>query len=159
MSVLIVGPRLLAALALGCAGAWAQGPSKSVPVTVDNFIRAETHHYLENALKDAGGLGKFGHHRDLLPVERHVVVRPNRDTFYSPAVIDFNAGPVTITLPDGSRREFAQPPTMGDIAASIGPGLAKAALAGRVGAGASAKVVDLSHRIERIGNNDQNRIR
>ena len=39
MSVLIVGPRLLAALALGCAGAWAQGPSKSVPVTVDNFIR------------------------------------------------------------------------------------------------------------------------
>ncbi|HSC00101.1 MAG TPA: TGS domain-containing protein, partial [Burkholderiaceae bacterium] len=54
---------------------------------------------------------------------------------------------ITITLPDGSRREFAQAPTVGDVAASIGPGLAKAALAGRLGAGGSAKLVDLSHRI------------
>ncbi len=36
----------------------------------------------------------------------------------------------TITLPDGSRREFDQPVTIHDIAADIGPGLAKAALAG-----------------------------
>ncbi|HVQ03798.1 MAG TPA: TGS domain-containing protein, partial [Burkholderiaceae bacterium] len=54
---------------------------------------------------------------------------------------------ITITLPDGSRREFAQPPTVGDVAASIGPGLAKAALAGRVDAGGKPKVVDLSHRL------------
>jgi len=37
-----------------------------------------------------------------------------------------------ITLPDGSRREFDQPLTIHDVAADIGPGLAKAALAGRV---------------------------
>ena len=39
------------------------------------------------------------------------------------------AGPVTVTLPDGSRREFAQPVTGAELAAAIGPGLAKAAVA------------------------------
>ena len=49
-----------------------------------------------------------------------------------------------ITLPDGSVREFAAPPTVHEVAASIGPGLAKAALAGRV----NGTLVDTSHRIE-----------
>ncbi len=49
-----------------------------------------------------------------------------------------------ITLPDGSRREFDGPVTVSDIAASIGAGLAKAALAGRV----NGRLVDLSHRID-----------
>lgn len=52
---------------------------------------------------------------------------------------------VSIRLPDGSQREFAGPVSVAEVAASIGPGLAKAALAGRVGEGASAKVVDTSH--------------
>ena len=39
------------------------------------------------------------------------------------------AGPVTVTLPDGSRREFADPVTGAELAAAIGPGLAKAAVA------------------------------
>ena len=51
---------------------------------------------------------------------------------------------ITITLPDGSRREYPQALTVGDVAASIGPGLAKSALAGRV----DGKLVDTSHRIE-----------
>jgi threonyl-tRNA synthetase len=51
---------------------------------------------------------------------------------------------IAITLPDGSKREFAQPVTVAEVAASIGPGLAKSALAGKV----DGKVVDLSHRIE-----------
>ena len=37
--------------------------------------------------------------------------------------------PVTLTLPDGSRREFPQPVTGAELAAAIGPGLAKAAVA------------------------------
>ena len=37
-----------------------------------------------------------------------------------------------ITLPDGSQREYAEPVSVADVAASIGSGLAKAALAGRV---------------------------
>ena len=49
-----------------------------------------------------------------------------------------------ITLPDGSVRSFDHPVTVAEVAASIGAGLAKAALAGRVG----GKPVDLSHRLE-----------
>jgi threonyl-tRNA synthetase len=50
----------------------------------------------------------------------------------------------TITLPDGSRREFDQPVTIHDIAADIGPGLAKAALAGKV----DGELVDTSYLVE-----------
>jgi threonyl-tRNA synthetase len=50
-----------------------------------------------------------------------------------------------ITLPDGSQRRFDQPVTVAELAASIGAGLAKAALAGRV----DGVLVDTSHRIER----------
>ncbi|HWP01228.1 MAG TPA: threonine--tRNA ligase [Methylococcus sp.] len=49
-----------------------------------------------------------------------------------------------VTLPDGSRRQFDHPVTVRQVAESIGPGLAKAALAGRV----NGKLVDLSHRID-----------
>ncbi len=49
-----------------------------------------------------------------------------------------------ITLPDGSVRSFDHPVTVEEVASSIGPGLAKAALAGKVG----GREVDLSHRIE-----------
>ncbi|MCX7241200.1 MAG: threonine--tRNA ligase [Burkholderiales bacterium] len=50
---------------------------------------------------------------------------------------------IQITLPDGSQREFAAPVTVAEVAASIGTGLAKAALGGRV----DGKVVDTSHTI------------
>jgi threonyl-tRNA synthetase len=55
---------------------------------------------------------------------------------------------ITITLPDGSKREFAQPVTVAEVAAAIGTGLAKAALGGRVGQGDAARLVDTSHRID-----------
>lgn len=48
---------------------------------------------------------------------------------------------VQITLPDGSQREFPGPVTVAEVAASIGSGLAKAALAGKV----DGKVVDTSY--------------
>ena len=50
-----------------------------------------------------------------------------------------------ITLPDGSQRSFDNPVTVAELAANIGAGLAKAALAGRV----DGKLVDTSYRIER----------
>jgi threonyl-tRNA synthetase len=56
---------------------------------------------------------------------------------------------ISIQLPDGSQRQFEQPPTVADVAAAIGPGLAKAAIAGRLGHGSEAKVVDTSYRLER----------
>ncbi|MFQ5718478.1 MAG: threonine--tRNA ligase [Acidobacteriota bacterium] len=51
---------------------------------------------------------------------------------------------ITITLPDGSRREFPRGATVGEIAASIGPGLARAALAGKV----NGVVVDVARAID-----------
>jgi len=50
---------------------------------------------------------------------------------------------IHITLPDGSQREFPGPVTVADVAASIGAGLAKAALAGKV----DGKVVDTSFQM------------
>ena len=50
----------------------------------------------------------------------------------------------TITLPDGSQRQFDQPVSVQAVAASIGPGLAKAALAGKV----DGRLVDTSYVIE-----------
>jgi threonyl-tRNA synthetase len=50
---------------------------------------------------------------------------------------------IHITLPDGSQREFPGPVTVAEVAASIGAGLAKAALAGKV----DGKVVDTSYSI------------
>ncbi|TAK40244.1 MAG: TGS domain-containing protein, partial [Betaproteobacteria bacterium] len=49
-----------------------------------------------------------------------------------------------IKLPDGSVKSFAAPVTVAELAASIGAGLARAALAGRV----NGQLVDTSHRIE-----------
>jgi threonyl-tRNA synthetase len=51
---------------------------------------------------------------------------------------------IQITLPDGSKREFPGPVKVADIAASIGPGLAKSAIAGKV----NGKVVDTAFTVD-----------
>src|SRR6266478_1094930 len=75
----------------------------AVPVTADNYNRAQTDLYLGQTVK-AGALGKFRHGRELAPIVSRGIVRPNRDTLYSFAVFDFDAGPVTVTLPDAAKR-------------------------------------------------------
>jgi threonyl-tRNA synthetase len=55
---------------------------------------------------------------------------------------------INITLPDGSQRQFDAPVTIADVAASIGAGLAKAALAGNV----DGRLVDTSYKIEHDAN-------
>src|SRR5690606_78137 len=56
---------------------------------------------------------------------------------------------VCITLPDGSQREFDHPVTVHEVARTIGTGLGKAALAGRLAVGGEpARLVDASHLIE-----------
>jgi hypothetical protein len=75
----------------------------AVPVTLDNYNRAQSDVYFGQTVK-AGAFGKFRHGRELAPVVNRGIVRPNRDTLYSFAVFDFDAGPVTITLPDAGRR-------------------------------------------------------
>ena len=92
----------LTLMAIGVAQAQSLS-SSSVPVTVDNFVRAESDFYF-GVFVNRGGFGKFFHLREPVPADRQTVVRPNRDTIYSEAVFDLEAGPVTISLPDAGNR-------------------------------------------------------
>src|SRR6516162_6520064 len=92
------------ALAAGVSIALAQAPSgNAIPVTPDNFIRAETDNTFDDLVKE-GAFAKFKHFRELAPLDKQVVPRGNRDTLYSVAVFDLDAGPVTITLPNAGER-------------------------------------------------------
>ena len=85
-----------AVLVLAGSPAFTQAPApKAVRVTADNFIRAESDAVF-TGLVAQGGVGKFYHNR--------TVLRGNRDTLYSTAVFDLDAGPVTITLPNTGKR-------------------------------------------------------
>lgn len=94
---------ILAGLVLVCGaigGARAQSPSSNaVPVTADTFNRAETDMFFARSVK-RGALGKFVHLREP-PLDG---IRPNRDTLYSEALFDLDAGPVKITLPKAGKR-------------------------------------------------------
>jgi len=78
--------------------------AQSIPVTVDNFIRAESDLYFAGLIKDAGGIGKFNHRREPARIENQTVIRLNRDTLYSSALFDLNAGSVTIAMPNAGKR-------------------------------------------------------
>src|SRR5262245_44356948 len=95
-------PASLSILALTPLIAQAQQPA-AAPVTVDNFIRAETDVYFGNMVRE-GGFGKFHHLRELAPVDNQLVIRQNRDTLYSAGVFDLDAGDVKITMPDAGSR-------------------------------------------------------
>jgi hypothetical protein len=77
---------------------------QAVSVTVDNFIRAETDTYFAVGVRQSGGIGRFHHYREPMAIDNQTVVRANRDTMYSAAVLDLDAGPATVTLPDAGTR-------------------------------------------------------
>jgi hypothetical protein len=72
-------------------------------VTAENYNRAQTDVNFAGVVKN-GGFGKFRHSRELAPPAQQGIVRPNRDTLYSFAIIDLDAGPVRIALPDAGKR-------------------------------------------------------
>jgi hypothetical protein len=74
-----------------------------VPVNVENFVRAESDRMFASFQDDAGGVNRFGHNRAPTPIEHQPVIRMNRDTLYSIAVVDVSDG-ATITVPDGGGR-------------------------------------------------------
>lgn len=82
---------------------WARTPDGKILVTPDNFIRAESNLYMAGQLKD-GAFGGFKHTRVPTPVDNQAIIRLNRDTVYSSAIFDLDAGPVEMTLPDGEGR-------------------------------------------------------
>ena len=93
-------------------GTWKQPPlrqvgrngSSAVPVTIENFVRAESDTYFAATIKEFDCFGKFAHNREPTPLDKQTIIRMNRDTLYSSAVFDLEASPVTITLPDSGER-------------------------------------------------------
>ena len=74
-------------------------PGKT-PVTVGNFVRAESDHMLRANMASFGvGVGGIHHVREATTPEVQPVIRMNQDTLYSGGVLDLTE-PVTITLPD-----------------------------------------------------------
>lgn len=79
------------------------GPlAAAVPVTVDNFKRAETEFYLGTYAKRLG-VGTLGHDRAVPPDTGQSVIRMNRDTLYSYIILDLNS-PATVVKPDTGKR-------------------------------------------------------
>jgi len=75
----------------------------SLKVDVDNFARAETHRMFADLQRNAGGVNRFAHNRKPASVDEQTVIRMNRDTLYSFAIVDLSAG-ATLTVPEAGRR-------------------------------------------------------
>lgn len=74
-----------------------------IHVNVDNFARAETHRMFADLLADIGAVNTFRHNREPADVAHQTVIRLNRDTLYSFAIVDL-AGGATLTMPDAEGR-------------------------------------------------------
>jgi hypothetical protein len=72
-------------------------------VSVDTFVRAETARMFHDLQRDAGGINAFRHNREPAPIDEQTVIRMNRDTLYSFAVVDVRAG-ATLEVPDAHGR-------------------------------------------------------
>lgn len=98
-------PRIIAlAGSLVLIGQMTASADEQVKVTADNFVRAESDSYIAVAAKQAGSVGRFFHYREAMPIDKQTVVRANRDTLYSAAIFDLDAGPATVTLPEAEGR-------------------------------------------------------
>lgn len=75
----------------------------AIHVNVDNFVRAETARMLTDIQAGAGGVNTFRHNREPTPIDEQTVIRLNRDTFYSFAVVDL-AGGGRLSMPDPGDR-------------------------------------------------------
>ena len=75
----------------------------SEKVTVETFVRAESNRMLAGMMAAAGGVNRWQHNRAPTPLDKQTVVRMNRDTLYSFAVVDLAEGAV-VTIPDSGER-------------------------------------------------------
>ena len=75
----------------------------TIRVNADNFSRAETDRMFHDLQANAGGVNRFSHARVPADVENQAVIRLNRDTLYSFAVVDVRDG-ATLTLPEAGER-------------------------------------------------------
>lgn len=72
-------------------------------VNADNFVRAETAAQFDRTLEMTGGVNQFAHLREPTPLDKQNVIRMNRDTLYSAAIVDISKG-ATLTVPDAGER-------------------------------------------------------
>jgi len=97
------GARIAPVAALPAAGGTAAAASATVAgptaVTPETYIRAETDRSFANVAQMAGGVNRFFHFRAPPPLDGQTVVRMNKDTLYSAAIVDTDGG-ATVTLPE-----------------------------------------------------------
>jgi len=74
-----------------------------VPVNVEQFPTAETHHMMKISIDSFDCLGKWSHMRGFTPIDKQNVVRMNRDTLYSSLMLDLTE-PATVTMSDTNSR-------------------------------------------------------
>lgn len=72
-------------------------------VTNDNFVRAETDRMFAGLQAAAGGVNMWNHYRLPTPIDQQTVIRMNRDTLYSLAVVDASSG-ATLVVPESGER-------------------------------------------------------
>ena len=72
-------------------------------VTFENFARVESERMFAGIAAAAGSSNVWNHFRGPTPVEEQTVIRMNRDTLYSAAIIDVSQG-ATVTIPEASGR-------------------------------------------------------
>ncbi|MFO7695317.1 MAG: DUF1214 domain-containing protein [Vicinamibacterales bacterium] len=94
---MIIAAALVGALAVAIAYAQ-MAPATGVTVSPETYIRAESDRQFGNIVKMAGGVNRLFHFRRPTPLDKQNVVRMNRDTLYSMAVVDTSKG-ATITVP------------------------------------------------------------
>lgn len=75
----------------------------AIHVNTDNFVRAETDRMFADLQRDAGGVNRFLHSREPAAIDKQTVIRMNRDTLYSIAIVDVSQG-ASLTIPDHGDR-------------------------------------------------------
>lgn len=75
----------------------------SIQVTAKNFVRAESEHMFAAIIGQAGGINKWSHGYSPTAIDQQPIIRMNRDTLYSAAVVNISAG-ASLTIPDSGGR-------------------------------------------------------
>lgn len=92
----------MATLCAVLVGSYGTAALSVEPVTLDTFVRVETD-TARRIIHDRVGIGAFVHFRQPTSLDDQPVIRMNRDTLYSAAVVDLSS-PVTVTLPETGGR-------------------------------------------------------
>ena len=106
MSQTLVSLSLALFITLHCGTLQVQSADGPITVNVDNFARAETDMQIGRLLEATKGVNKWSHNRLPTPIEKQNVIRMNRDTLYSSALVDISEG-ATVTLPDVGDRHLS----------------------------------------------------